>query len=498
MSSALTAKDVFYELPDGRPLFGPLNFSLGLGRTALVGPNGVGKTCLARLLAGELEPTQGKILNSQPVRYFPQHQTAPSCSVNKFLSGVSSGSFAGELFLGDIDREISCSQLSGGEWMRVRLSAVLDDAFLILDEPTNNLDQAGRNAVLQFLREASVGILLISHDRECLNLCEEILELSPQGLRLFGGGWESYQEQSQNERAHLEQALDQAKKSKAKARSQRQETRERQEKRNKQGRAAAAKGGIPKILLGGRKSRAQGTTGKLDRATQTQVEASVTSLQSALEALKIDPVMYAEFEGHALPAQKLVARGSGFNLFRGRRLYTQDLNFHWKGNARVHLKGANGSGKSSFLHVLAGVNGASMEVRGEFQRGDFSALLLDQSHSSLEKEKSIFENVRQFSTLSESEIRGGLAKFLFFKDKVFQKAGDLSGGERLRAALAQAFLSSTRPEVLLLDEPTNDLDLANVEFLEKLVAGFKGAVFLISHDPVFVKNCGVNEELFLS
>jgi ATPase subunit of ABC transporter with duplicated ATPase domains len=74
----------------------------------------------------------------------------------------------------------------------------------------------------------------------------------------------------------------------------------------------------------------------------------------------------------------------------------------------------------------------------------------------------------------------------------------LSGGERLRAALARGLLSTEKPELLILDEPTNNLDLANIEFLEKLVAGFRGAVIIISHDEVFLKNCHATTEFWVS
>lgn len=125
--------------------------------------------------------------------------------------------------------------------------------------------------------------------------------------------------------------------------------------------------------------------------------------------------------------------------------------------------------------------------------GDLVTLYIDQSCHQLDDNKSIFENIRDVSSLTESEIRNGLAKFLFTKESVFQKAGELSGGERLRATLAQGFLCAEKPELLVLDEPTNNLDLANIEFLEELVREFRGALIVISHDEVFLENCRVTQ-----
>ena len=107
----------------------------------------------------------------------------------------------------------------------------------------------------------------------------------------------------------------------------------------------------------------------------------------------------------------------------------------------------------------------------------------------------MLDNVRALSASSPSELRNGLAKLLFAGDTVYQKVGQLSGGERLRAALAQGLLSAQKPELLVLDEPTNNLDLTNIEFLEGLVRGFRGAILVISHDQTFLDNCAVTEEL---
>jgi ATPase subunit of ABC transporter with duplicated ATPase domains len=132
-----------------------------------------------------------------------------------------------------------------------------------------------------------------------------------------------------------------------------------------------------------------------------------------------------------------------------------------------------------------------LQTRGDLRRGDVVTVYLDQRCSLLDDSRSVFDNVRAVSSASESEIRNGLARFLFTGDIVFQQADQLSGGERLRAALARCFLGTHQPQLLLLDEPTNNLDLANVEFLETIVSGFKGALILVSHDQHFVERCGV-------
>ncbi|GFE90600.1 ATP-binding cassette domain-containing protein [Steroidobacter agaridevorans] len=488
MSPVIVARDVAYEFSNGRELFKHLSFSLNATRSALVGPNGVGKTCLARLLAGELEPTSGAIQRDGPVSLFAQREPPEPIAVADYLASVDQWSLTRDRLLTNIDQQALCTSLSGGQWMRVRLARALDDGFLILDEPTNDLDREGREAVFQFLRSHAGGVLLISHDREALESCDEILELSNLGLMKFGGSWSEYVVEKDRERARLGAALDQAKRERDAAVIHRIEQQARQEKRNRRGQAAAARGGIPRILAGGRKRAAQVTTGKRDVALVERADAAVTKAHEAFADLKIDPVMYADLMGQELHSQKLIAEARGFNIRFRDWLYPRDLDFSWRGNVRLALQGPNGSGKSTLLKALTG---APSITRGELNRGQLVTLYIDQRCSALDDTLSVLDNVRSVAPGNESEIRTHLARFLFPRDTVFQKAHSLSGGERLRATLARALLATTKPELLLLDEPTNNLDLANIEFLEALVREFRGALIVVSHDQRFLENCGV-------
>lgn len=491
MSPVIVARDVAYEFSNGRELFTHLSFSLSATRSALVGPNGVGKTCLARLLAGELEPTNGVIQRHGAVSLFAQREPPEPIAVADYLASVDQWSLTRDRLLTNIDQQAFCTTLSGGQWMRVRLARALDEGFLVLDEPTNDLDRDGREAVFQFLRSHIGGVLLISHDREALGLCDEILELSNLGLMKFGGSWSEYVVEKDRERARLGTALDQAKRERDAAVVHRIEQQARQEKRNRRGQAAAARGGIPRILAGGRKRAAQVTTGKRDVALVERADAAVTKAHEAFADMKIDPVMYADLMGQALHSQKLIAEARGFNIRFRDWLFPHDLDFSWRGNVRLALQGPNGSGKSTLLKALTG---APLATRGELNCGQLVTLYIDQRCSVLDDTSSVLDNVRSVAPGSESELRTHLARFLFTKDTVFQKAHSLSGGERLRATLARALFATTKPELLLLDEPTNNLDLVNIEFLEDVVREFRGALIVVSHDRRFLDNCGVTAE----
>src|SRR5262249_12920581 len=155
----------------------------------------------------------------------------------------------------------------------------------------------------------------------------------------------------------------------------------RQDKRNRHGAASAARSGIPRILLGARKRNAQKTTARLDVATLARSEAAIRDVRAALNDLKVDPVMYANCVGVGVPAQRLVAEAEGFNIRLRDWVYAQDLNFAWRGNVRVAVKGKNGSGKSTLLKALLGhalaegpaeepTEKRAFETRGQLRRGD--------------------------------------------------------------------------------------------------------------------------------
>ena len=495
MQSLVHVSDVSFELPNGRTLLNHINFTLGPKLTALVGPNGVGKTTLAKIVAGIVEPTQGHVNSQAPIVLLSQREKAEEVPVYEYLVNRYSWSLLGENLLEGIDREALCSTLSGGQWMRVRLASAIDNQFLILDEPTNDLDRAARGFILNFLREYPYGALIISHDRECLSLCEDILELSNRGLTKYGGGWELYEETKTHELGNLEANLERAKRERDDAHAHRVELLEKQDKRNRRGKEQAKKGGMPKILLGGRKSRAQVTSGKANSETMNKLNEEIQSVYEAYNEIKIDPVIYADLVGKEIPNQKLVAEATNFNIRYEDWVYPKDLNFSWKGNIRLAIKGGNGSGKSTLIKAILG---KEFETRGELKAGELKILYVDQACSILDEAQSVFENVRRVSELDDKDIRNGLAKLLFFGDSVFQVVKSLSGGERLRAALACGLLSTDKPELLILDEPTNNLDLGNINFLEKLLSEFKGALIVISHDEVFLEKCGIEEEIVLA
>lgn len=488
-------RGISLEFSSGLQIFKNLNLILSTKKTALVGPNGVGKTALARLLVGDLQPSQGEILRRSEIFLFSQREPAEIISVQEYLTADYDWTPLGDRLLKEIDPDRLCSELSGGQWMKVRLAKALRSQYLILDEPTNDLDEEGRKILFSFLRDRQEGFLLISHDRECLSVCQDILELTNQGIAFFGGDWSFYQREKHMDRERRILKLEQAKKDRDQADLDRKALKDRQEKRNQRGVKVSERGGMPKILIGARKRNAQKTTGRVDVETYENTQNAVRQAFEAFEELKVESLMYADLVGQQIPNQKIVAQAQEFNILLQDWIYKNDLSFSWRGNIRMALKGGNGSGKTILLKALLG---ESFRTKGHLQLGNLKVAYLDQNGSNLDDSLNIFENVRKTATGDDRDIRNSLARFLFTKDRVFQKVSSLSGGERLRVNLAQALLGAEKPELLILDEPTNNLDLLNTQFLENLLKQFKGALIIVSHDPIFLQNCGITQEFWVN
>ncbi|MDD5657845.1 MAG: ATP-binding cassette domain-containing protein, partial [Elusimicrobia bacterium] len=428
-------------------------------------------------------------------------------SVGEYLSGLwanvaASDAGTATALLGDIDQGAACVSLSGGEWTRVRLLKRLASGagFIVLDEPTNNLDRQARECVLEFARSTRRGLLVISHDRELLGAVDVILELSNQGLATFGGNWSAYELERGRERARLARDLEQASRERDQASRAKAEKLRAQEKRMRHARNSGSKAGLPQILLGARKRRAQKTMGKIRSAADADLKDKVDSARRAFERQKVDPVIYADFPETAIPASKLVFDAQDLNFrYAGmdRDLWRRDVTFRMQGPARLSISGRNGAGKTTLLNLLTGVQKLDGRSSGSLKLGGVACGFVDQHSRLLDDERSVFDNVRAGSRKSEAEVRNLLAQFLFQKDAAFQPVATLSGGERLRASLAKILIADPAPQLLMLDEPTNNLDLVNLEFLETALSRFEGAMLVISHDPTFLEGIGVSDELRL-
>src|SRR5213594_2264915 len=490
----------------GQRLFRELSWRIPDGaRIGLVGPNGVGKTTLCRLLAGLEEPDAGRISRPREttVGYLSQEVAGGvggsvlAAALSGFdevwrieyqmeevaaaLSGAPNGAqsdaltarygdlqhrfealggyrletaakaILGGLGFRDADFGRPLAEFSGGWRMRAALARLLllRPALLLLDEPTNHLDIESLEWLEGFLVDYDGTVVLVSHDRYFLNrMVTSIAELGPSGLTVYPGDYDEYLVQREARRELLEaQARNQAK------------------------RVAEVERFIERFRYQATKARqVQSRIKMLERMDRVEVEREARVIRFAFPQPPRTGRRVATLKGvHKAYGDNVVYAGVDFEVERG---------------ARIALVGPNGAGKSTLLRMLAGVLPFD---RGERTLGTHVAVHYYAQHQleALTLSLTILEELgRAAPELGQTRLRTILGTFLFSGDAVDKKIAVLSGGEKARVALAKMLV---RPAALLcLDEPTNHLDLASREVLEWALAAFPGTIVFISHDRYFI------------
>jgi ATPase subunit of ABC transporter with duplicated ATPase domains len=525
MPQFITLSHLTWSTPDGRPVLNDINLRFGQERVGLVGRNGAGKTTLLKLISGELVPSGGLIDVSGKLHVLRQNLKAKAGETVADLFGARDAfnllamAQAGQATaeeLADVDWMMEhniaevmsrfgvdaypstlLSKLSGGQRTKAALAALhhASPDFAVLDEPTNNLDQEGRRAVLEFLGARRGGAIVVSHDRELLETMDAIVELSSLGASRYGGNWSHYRQTRELELASAQQDLDDAEKSISDAKRSTQEAAERKARQDRAGAKKAAKGDMPRIVAGGLKMAAQQTSGNAaNRATRQENEA-VQQLQKARERIEIlQPLTIS------LPSTKPAATKAVLKLVNvtgghaAEHPVIRDLSFEMTGPQRVAITGSNGSGKTTLLSLITGVLPV---FQGEVKLG-VDLAYLDQDVGILDRRMSILDNfLRLNPDAAENECRAALARFMFRAEAALQHAGSLSGGQLLRAGLACVLGGSLLPRLLVLDEPTNHLDLDAIAAVEAGLKAYDGAILVVSHDETFLSNVGIDRRICL-
>ena len=525
MPISITLSNLSWSTPDGRPLLSHLDLSFGAERTGLVGRNGVGKTTLIKLVSGELQPQSGSIsfngrlgILRQSVQVEADETVADLFGASEALA-VLKRAEAGEATndelasadwtlesriataldrVGlDVTPETRLVTLSGGQRTRCGLAALIvdDPDFLILDEPTNNLDRDGRDAVIDLLSGWRAGAIVISHDRELLDTMDAIVELTSLGASRYGGNWSQYRERKALELSAAEHDFAEAEKRVAEVERSAQAAVERQARRDKAGRKMAAKGGIPRIMLGGLKERAEMTGAENTRLAERRRGQALQDAAAAREKIEVLQPLTVKLPTSGLPTNRIVLRMEGICAgYEQERPILRDFDFIMTGPERVAVTGPNGSGKTTLLALVSG----ALKPWSGTVRVVHSALL-DQRVSLLDPSLSIRDNFRRINPdADENACRAALARFMFRADAALQIVSSLSGGQLLRAGLACVLGGTVPPSLLILDEPTNHLDIDSITAVEAGLWAYDGALLVVSHDEVFLDNIGIERRLELS
>jgi ATPase subunit of ABC transporter with duplicated ATPase domains len=520
--AALVARDVTVTI--GRlTILDGVSLTVAPGhRYGLIGPNGVGKSTLLKVLAGRVRPESGRVERQPPsatvglldqeterragetVRAFVSRRTGIASATAELelataaLAATAPG--AAERYdaalhvwldLGAADHETRLeetaaslglpmavldqpmSTLSGGEAAKAALTSLLvaGQDVILLDEPTNDLDLAGLERLESWVLEQRRALVVVSHDRAFLErTVTDVVELDDhtRTARAFRGGWLAYQEERATARRHAEEAY--AEYSATREALLGRAQRERQWSTTGYNRAKRHPPDNDKSL---RRFRMETSENLASKARQTeQALARLEEVDKPWEPWDLRFTI-----GRAERSGKLVASLDGAVVERGDfTLGPVDLTVGWA--ERVGIVGPNGSGKSTLLDALLG----RIELKAGEQRLGPGVVVgeIEQARHRLDSGRTLLEAVLSATGMTLSEARSLLAKFGLGAGDVERPGRTLSAGERTRAIVA--LLMAHGVNCLVLDEPTNHLDLDAIEQLEQAVAGYDGTLLLVSHD----------------
>ncbi|MEU2537561.1 ABC-F family ATP-binding cassette domain-containing protein [Streptomyces iakyrus] len=524
MSASITVTSLSFTWPDGSPVFEGLDVAFGPGRTGLVGVNGSGKSTLLRLVAGDLPPADGTVRLAGEVGYLPQNVTLDTAlrvdealgiaEQRAALHAIEAGDVSerhfetvgddwdveeralaalGELGLGHIGLDRTVGEVSGGESVLLRLAALLlrRPDVLLLDEPTNNLDLYARKRLYAAVQSWPGVMVVVSHDRELLDLVDQIADLRSGEITWYGGNYSVYEEALEIEQEAAERMVRVAE---ADFRKQKRELTDAQVKlarRKRYGQKMWDQKREPKIVMGARKRAAQESAGKHRIMHEEKLAEARERLDEAVEAVRDDDEIRVDLPYTAVPPGRTVLTLQDLGLRYGARVKG---GLELRGPERVALIGRNGAGKTTLLRTIAG----ELAPEAGEVRAHVPLRFLPQRLDVLDGERTVAENVARYAPgATNNRVRARLARFLFRGARADQKAATLSGGERFRAALAALMLAEPAPQLLMLDEPTNNLDMASVRQLTTALESYEGALVVASHDLPFLESVGITRWLLL-
>ncbi|WP_018657977.1 ABC-F family ATP-binding cassette domain-containing protein [Actinomadura flavalba] len=520
MSFAIVCSDLSFSWPDGTVVLDGLDAAFGTGRTGLVGVNGAGKSTLLKLIAGELTPSAGTVSVAGETGYLPQDLPLGTATTVADLLGITPARTAlhaieaGEateanfaavgddwdveertraqldrLGLAHVELDRTVGTLSGGETVMVGLAARLlaRPDVLLLDEPTNNLDLAARHRLYDAIDAWSGVLVVVSHDRELLEHVDAVADLRGGGVRTFGGTLSQYEELLAVEKEAAERTVRAAETDVRRQKRELEEAQVKLARRERYGNKIQASRSQPKIVMGAWKRAAEVSAGKHRNLHEDRLADARDRLSEAEDAVREDEEIRVALPRTRVPAGRTVLTLGGLDAPEPEPETLTELIV--RGPERIALTGDNGAGKTTLLRrVLDGGDDVRIGVPG--------VRYLPQRLDVLDDAASVVDNVRAVAPdVPLTEIRAGLARFLFRGRRAEQPAGTLSGGERFRAVLASLLLADPPPQLLLLDEPTNNLDLASAARLGAALTGYEGALLVVSHDVPFLRTLGITRWL---
>lgn len=552
----LTLQNIFYTHPNEDVLFENIHLTVNNhDKIALIGNNGVGKSTLLRIIAGEIVSFNGQKQVDTIPYYVPQlfgqcndltvgealRVAERLNAMKEILGGIVTEENLEILNddwgieerceealahwqLGDLELTQKMGTLSGGQKTKVFLAGISihQPELIVLDEPSNHLDVAGRQLLYDFIVHTPAALLVVSHDRQLLRLPDIICELTRQGIKTYGGNYDFYTEQKNAEKEALHQDIKNKEKALRKARDKERETSERQQKLDARGKKKQEKAGTAGILMNTLRNKAENSTAKLKNVHSDKIGDITQNLQTLRSELPdMDKIKFG-FDNSTLHKGKIIFKATGINFgyekpvsqtqnkedrkrpeaetphptHTQQFLWKENLDFQITSGERIAIKGSNGSGKTTLIKIILG---ELKPQTGTIYATDNLAVSIDQDYSLIKRDLTVYEQAQQFNdaVLQEGEVKSRLNRFLFTKEDWDKPCAVLSGGERMRLILCCLTLNNRAQDIIVLDEPTNNLDIQNIEMLTAAINEYQGTLLVVSHDETFLEQAGVNRIITL-
>lgn len=454
-------------------------------KIGLIGSNGTGKTTLSKIITGNLEYDSGKLeytSSNIKIEYLSQfYEGLKDISVNndilnkfkrnkdkeiKFKKSLEASGFTKDKWVNKINT------LSGGEKTKLMLCEIFTKDFdlLILDEPTNHMDIYGQKWLENEINKLNKTVIIISHDRYFLdNTVSIIWELSHIGLKKYNGNYSSYKLQKEEEEKSIFKEYEKQDKKIKHLNKIIDERRIWFEKAHK----AAGQNDFLRSKAKKHVSVLRAKEKELERIEKERVEKPKKTVPPYFN------IINKKFINKKTP--KFLIKVIGLNKKYKENIF-EDVSFNMMKRDKIALIGSNGTGKSTLLKILKGID---KEYTGELSvNPSLSIGYFSQELDNLYYNKNVIENVMLSNHINITEARNLLASLLFKGNDIYKEVKDLSMGEKARVAFAKIILEGVN--VLVLDEPTNYMDIESKEALEEVFKEFMGCIIFASHDRYFI------------